>query len=90
MLTTQRKVRSLEDCCLYKPTIILSSLVATIFYLINHVLQPIKVLKLMCFICKKNNKRTKKPVNLFWQDGAKAGIETFTEIKLSQTPANGL
>ena len=34
----------------------------------------------MCFICKKNNKQTKKPVNLFWQDGAKAGIQTFTEI----------
>ena len=44
----------------------------------------------MCFICKKNKKRTKKPVNLFWQDGAKAGIQTFTEIKLCQTPGNGL
>ena len=44
----------------------------------------------MCFICKKNNKRTKKLVNLFWHDGAKAGIQTFTEIKLFQTPGNGL
>ena len=44
----------------------------------------------MCFICKENKKRTKKPVNLFWQDGAKAGIQTFTEIKLCQTPGNGL
>ena len=42
----------------------------------------------MCFICKKNNKRTKKPVNLLWQDGAKADIQTFTE--LCQTPGNGL
>ena len=49
-----------------------------------------KVLKLMCFICKKNDKRTKKPVSIFWQDGAKAGIQTFTEIKLCQTPGNGL
>ena len=43
MLATQRKVRSLEDCCLYKPTPILSSLVTTIFYSIKHVLHSIKI-----------------------------------------------
>ena len=85
MLATQRKVRSFEDCCLYKPTTILTSLF-TQFSI--QLITSIKVLKLMCFICKKNNKRTKKPVNLFWQDGAKAGIQTFTEIKLCQTPKN--
>ena len=43
MLATKRKVGSLEDCCLYKPTTILSSLVTTIFYSINHVLQSFKI-----------------------------------------------
>ena len=47
----------------------------------------------MYFTFKKNNKQTKKPVNRFLQDGASAGIrslQTTIEIKLSQSPWNGL
>ena len=45
----------------------------------------------MCFAFKKNNKRTKKPVNHFLQDGASAGmqsLQTSILIKLCQTPWN--
>ena len=37
------KVRSFEDCCLYKPTTILTSIATTIFYSINHVHQSFKL-----------------------------------------------
>ena len=43
ILAIQRKVRSLEDCCFYKPTTILCSLVTTIFYSNNLVLQSYKI-----------------------------------------------
>ena len=47
----------------------------------------------MYFTFKKNNKQTKKPVNRFLHDGASAGIrsvQTSIEIKLCQSPWNGL
>ena len=43
----------------------------------------------MCFIFKKNNRRTKKPVNRLLQDGASPGIrslQTSIVIKLCETP----
>ena len=46
----------------------------------------------MYFTLKRNNQRTKKPVNRFLQDGASAGIrslQTSTVIKLCQTLENG-
>ena len=49
---------------------------------------------LMGFTFKKNNKRTKKPVNLFLKDGAIDGIRSLQTsiavIKLCQTPENRL
>ena len=50
-------------------------------------------ISLICFIFKKSNKSTKKSVNRFLQDGARAGIrslQTSIVIKLCQTPGNGL
>ena len=47
----------------------------------------------MCFMFKKKNAQTKKPVNCFLQDDASAGIQslqTSIEIKLCQNPWNGL
>ena len=47
----------------------------------------------MCFTFNKNNKQTKKPVNRFLQDDASTGIrslQTSIEIKLCQSPWNGL
>ena len=46
----------------------------------------------MYFTFKRNNQRTKKPVNRFLQDGASAGIQslqTSIVVKLCQTPWNG-
>ena len=47
----------------------------------------------MCFTFKKNDKRTKKPVNRFLQDGESAGIQSLQisiVLKLCQIPSNGL
>ena len=43
----------------------------------------------MCFMFKKNNKQTKKPINCFLRDDASAGIQslqTSTEIKTLPKP----
>ena len=42
---------------------------------------------------KKNNKQTKKPINCFLHDDARAGIlslQTSIGMKLCQNPSNGL
>ena len=42
----------------------------------------------MCFIFKKNNKQTKKPINCFLQDGACGSflsLQTSAEIKLPKS-----
>ena len=47
----------------------------------------------MCFTFKKNNKRTKNPVNCFLHDDESAGMrspQTSIVIKLCQKPWNGL
>ena len=46
-----------------------------------NLITSLKILKLMCYSSKKNNKRTKKHVNLFWQDSAKAYVQTSIEKK---------
>ena len=75
----------------------LSSLLITNFISISYrkflfnLITSFKI-KLMYFTFKKNNKQTKKPVNRFLQDGA-AGVQslqTSIEIKLCQSPWNGL
>ena len=47
----------------------------------------------MCFIFKKNNERTEKPVNCFLQDGASVSmrsLQTSIVTKLCQMAWNGL
>ena len=69
--------------------IILSPLVTLRFYIQS---RPSKF-NYCFFTFKRNNQRTKKPVNRFLQDGGSAGIQslqTSIVVKLCQTPSNGL